>query len=731
MYCHHCGADEPEIKIGNKLFCSNCGLPLEKAGLNPIAPKTRVDEEEKSDELTRAFSSMSSSFTDETAESSSSYKSSDLNLINKFPKKSGLESPANKQDLTADIIQQSSPIQSIPSDEPVVENKMAEATETNIEDVSISNVPLVTSIAEIDSEKNGVEKEPISNIENSSGVIEKENITDKNSDAEKEPQKIPVRVNTEEPNEQVSEKRQENKDGELDDIGVAAKKIEKLGDAKRLLDILEKDTKLNAYEEKKEKTKKTYEGAERLIDILKDLPKEEIRENQNEKDLFDKLRSTLETKEISSPLDTPEIKLTKDDFEKTKAPKKEIDEKGILPQKIETKSELPEDSLKEETLPEMIEPGNDIQPVTNLSEETQKEIKSLLDNEDISYAETPIISENVNLGSEEIEEEVKPENGLQESVAETETTKDPADIVAEWKNEEEDPEEIKEGTNIEDGQNQPEVEIADMLKNLETPVDVPEEKDIQNQEEQIVSENSSEDELKNEEDENLDEIHGLGDKTGHIDHWPEEKISRQEKLTSGKEGNALPLTHYFRKILEEVKKDNKEASKEKKKEKRKGRKKKNKVLIITFAFVASVIILSAGLFLFSGLKPANTTEIKANTLKKINFEYKEPGYIPLGFEETGPFEAEDTSFTTTFKYVADKNKNIRIKQSVSSLTETEILNSYVLAKGTEYLTEVNNKIKFFYFKNEVTFTNGKVWFVINSDFDLDQSELKKIGESLL
>ena len=66
-----------------------------------------------------------------------------------------------------------------------------------------------------------------------------------------------------------------------------------------------------------------------------------------------------------------------------------------------------------------------------------------------------------------------------------------------------------------------------------------------------------------------------------------------------------------------------------------------------------------------------------------------------------------------------------------NLSADEIIDSYVLKQSEEYTLETGDLSTVYYIDNEATFVNNEIWYIIKAGYDIDQSELKKIQESLL
>lgn len=234
--------------------------------------------------------------------------------------------------------------------------------------------------------------------------------------------------------------------------------------------------------------------------------------------------------------------------------------------------------------------------------------------------------------------------------------------------------------------------------------------------------------VKDEEPEELPkEIHNLGDKSGHIDHWEEEEVKKLDtsELKEGKH----PLTNYFENILEKEKTKGEKTKKSKKNEKN-SKKKNHKIAKVTAAFVLSAFLILAAIALSTQKPSQNIREVKSKALGKIDFEFVTPRYLPEGFEESLPIEADTNSLLITYSYIPDKSKKIILKED-SKLPSLEGLENYIKTQGGEYEVFKTRDIGVYYTRDQATFKNDKVWFTIKTNFDIGHDKLKKIAESLL
>lgn len=773
MYCHHCGADEPEIRIGNRTFCSACGLPLEdgkEKGISDALPEQ--PEIKKQSELDRAFKSMSGNLGGTGEETS--YKSSDMSMVGvKNEEKSATmpkdlaepisDQPFVQQQTAADIPIDTAvavpPATNLPTDFPIVdipevtedrvptekENAFKKALEEQIKEELKTTNPIPKqeeqiSVKEPETEektlKEQIKTEP--KISKPKPEPVKKTPTREVGTDEKDVNTVPEDAKEIKPSKVVEPAVKENlpknpskEEGEIKSLGAASK----------LLDILEKNENSRGEKEEKSKLTDTLKGAERLIDILKDVPYDKQTKNSDIKKFFDP-NPLAKEKEITSPLDTPEINLDKDDFEK--------EEQSIAPKINEKKSinnQAPEKILGSENIENKFDKAGseeDLPDLTkvlesyNYSENEEdpasvNDVKTTADEDTLGKSEedskdlTDIFADHKptdqEAGVEDIKEpeshdfdpkdiKIEAENFEEPDVEKpTDNTPeipvDPVDIVTDWKNEDEDFENFQEkGDN---GEEEPSnTDKNELLGDQET--NTPTKEDSGDKEKEING------------------IHGLGDKKGHIDHWPEEEVV---KIDAGdlkeKSDREHPLTSYFKEMLE--KKEEKKPNKSKKKKDKK--KKNHKSLKIIFAFIISLGIISGGVFAVSKIPKKDFQTEKDKATQVLNFQFKEPGYLPVGYIGSLPILSDSSSIEIPYTHVTDSSKQIRVKESAVFLTEDEILKQFVNKNSSDFTTEVLGKTKIYYYGDNAIFTKDKLVIFINASFKIDKSELKKIAESML
>jgi len=131
---------------------------------------------------------------------------------------------------------------------------------------------------------------------------------------------------------------------------------------------------------------------------------------------------------------------------------------------------------------------------------------------------------------------------------------------------------------------------------------------------------------------------------------------------------------------------------------------------------------------------ANIGEIKKRELTKTSFTPKEPHYLPSGYSESLPIEGNGMSFTITYSFVTDHEKEITFGQIKGDFTNESILNDYVLKQTKEYTSETNDGDVIYIFSNEgnteITYAKDGIWYIIRATKGIDINELKKVQQSI-
>lgn len=722
MYCHHCGADGPEIIIGNRSFCSACGLPLggkEEQEISEIPPAPL--EIKKQGELDRAFQTMSGNLSGEGEVTS--YKSSDLSMVGSRNKSEDTAVPVAEEpskqppagqatsNITADNPVLNAPVIDIPVDTAVTDNieitkenistekeaAFKKALEEQIEEELKISAQIPKEIEEIAVKVPETDIRPREELQEAKYDNIKPNLKPEKNIGNADVRSVEIKsVDPAIPTDKI----RADKDESLPTVpSEKESEIKSLGAASKLLDILEKNEKGKEKSDEREKLTDTLKGAERLIDILKDIPEEKRVKKKDTNNTFE-ANPLANEKEISSPLDTLEIELDKDDFEK----EMESDDRDLTEYfskenlKKEAKKSLRKKDLLEEKLPDLTEilqnhesQDQEIEDKNNLGGTPEKIDSKPIDSKPIEFD-----PKDIKIEAENIEEpgNEEPTNSAPEIPV------DPVDIVTDWENEEGDFGEESENdqdsnTNDEQGEDTHEDTLAvDEKKLLE---------------------------------EEIGEIHGLGEKRGHIDHWPDEEVKRidTEELKD-KDESEHPLTSYFKNALgtKELKQGNIKKKKEKKK-------RNFKPLKIIFSFLLSLVLIFGIIFTLSKLPGKDFETEKQRALQNINFNFLEPKYLPIGLTGQLPIQKDSSSISVSYAHVADNSRQIEIKESSIFLSEEEILQLYIKKNTTTYTEDILNDSKVYYYSNNAIFTKDKIIIYVSASYDIDQTELRKIVEAML
>ncbi|PIZ00730.1 hypothetical protein COY62_01215, partial [bacterium (Candidatus Howlettbacteria) CG_4_10_14_0_8_um_filter_40_9] len=751
-------------------------------------------------ELDRAFQSMSGNLSGTGEETS--YKSSDMSMVGIKNDNQDIAVAVNQKEPVQQTVDQQAattvPLDSTvvnpsvvdsPVDTPVVnlpdvtedqistdkENDFKKALEEQVqeelkttdsfpehEDKTMAEVPetdLKTKKEQSEDELKitKLKSEPEKETENIKPVINEENIEIIPEDIN--PSKVTVAKDKEDLPSEPSEKED---------------KIKSLGAASKLLDILEKNESSREKKEEKSKLTDTLKGAERLIDILEDIPFKKQVKNNDIKKFFD-ANPLAKEEEIASPLDAPEIELDKDDFEKeellpgikekepgniesekskshqdddrshleeelkkynlsknkivkelddVKRPKEELESKNIETEKNkkyqhDNRSRL-EKLLKNYNSSKdtgLLDLRSDTQEIG--SEEDFPDLTKVLENykfsEEEDKSETTLIKKEPEIHEFDpkdikIEAENLEEPEIEEPAnADPKIPVDPVDIVTNWENEDRD---------FEDFQKEEDEGSANIDKDRSVA------KQEKNVPEGVTVEKNSDDA-----EEEINGIHGLGDKKGHIDHWPEEEVKKIDTEDSRKKNaGEHPLTSYFKEMLEHKTDEKTEKTQKKKKLKKK---KNHKSFKIIFAFLISLGIIFGCVFAVSKIPKKDFLTEKQKAVQTLNFQFEEPKYLPAGFVGSLPILEDGSSIEVPYTNVGDNAKQIKIKQSSVFLTEDKILEQYINKNSSDYTKESFGKSNIYYFDNSTIFVKDKIVIFVNASFKIDKSELKNIAESML
>lgn len=679
MYCRNCGADEPEIKINDKTYCSSCGLPLDAE----ISKTSEVEDSSKESvtELSHAFSKLGNAI--KTEDVGGSYRSKDIK-INPKSIDSIRTIPRPVQEATQKELsdQEQTPTK---TREVTLENEVITPKEENLEPISENLLPDVNLKEDQARENESVQEEiipepvsaespvfnpptpkPTTDINELAAEVEdlaKQSLSQEKNDLitsleEKSEEKNDLEVPGETEKKDISLNpkvevltKDSNEDSKIDSkepqLEKAVKKVDELGAASRLIDILEDEVQKEDIEEKKEKNRSLGKSFSKLIDILNQpVSSPQPVKHPTKKKIPDPISATLEsldsTKEIESPLARPEIEESMENHES------ETDSNDIPASIPDTK--IPEPKEKKISKRKMKK--------ANKFERTDSE------------KDWPIFTD------------------------ETQKTSD--------------------------------IKIDE--KNAQEPVD----RELENIENKMKEKFSQEEEIeekpkltKKELEEIQQEIHALGDKKGHVDHWPEEEVAHFDVLDSKEQSH---LTGFFKSVYENKDKPKEELKKENPKKKKINNPKKNHLNIVLLFVFLIVILGSAVMYLtFNEKNPALPEEKIEQTLP---FEPKIPSYIPAQYEMLKPQSSVNDTITITFRHLANSENTVTLQEQTYTGTESDF-KEYAEGKSKEFLIENTSGVSYYILdEREIVWLNGEKKYTLLKNGDLDIEDLRRMAESL-
>jgi len=612
MYCKNCGHDEPEIKINNRMYCSNCGLSLGKEKEEVEAPSV-VKDTKKEDELLNVFSNIGTTL---EKKEGGSYRSKDFSI---------LEQPKITKHLS---YESQKPVQKMIEEELKLGTvkKKEEPNETKEETVEPNYLnPQETEEKQSDEKtQEQIAKDIIAPTQNLENSILNDILSDVESDE-------PIKKEDHE-EIRVFEEEKNTEDTKKNALEASIKKVDELSAAQKLVDILEEEGNRKTVEKKKKKLDGLGRAFSSLIDILNqpvESPKPTKKDHVTDNHIQEILDSLQKTKEIESPLARTEI------------------EPGVV-----------------------------------AIDEGQKE--------DVSQEPESTIEEEI---PKKTEQETEPPPGLEETTKEKETDKVEKEELVETDLPKNDP------NFIEALHKELEKENLQLSKENNAKVEKEEKhKPLAEEELEKIS----------------NEVHSFGDKVGHIDHWPEEKI---EKI----DHNQHVLTDFL-KALTKPKREEKKTVKEKI-EKKKDSSSLKKLLVVIFSLLVLTLI-TISLIVLTKNNPKN--QISNNERNQTINAY----YIPIGYEKMKEENVGENNKITIFKHLSDDSRFIELKEEKISEGDPIDLEKYVTENSKSFLVFEKDNIKYFLMDEEkIAWTGDENWYILKRVGDLNKEDLIKIAES--
>lgn len=115
---------------------------------------------------------------------------------------------------------------------------------------------------------------------------------------------------------------------------------------------------------------------------------------------------------------------------------------------------------------------------------------------------------------------------------------------------------------------------------------------------------------------------------------------------------------------------------------------------------------------------------------KAGFAASLPAYKPLGFK-LATISSNTGEVAVKFSHIQDLNRNYTLVEKPSTLNSSELRDTFVIAKDINYQTElINGQTVYLYNKNSATWVNGNIWYVINGNGSLTNSQIFKLVTSV-
>lgn len=114
---------------------------------------------------------------------------------------------------------------------------------------------------------------------------------------------------------------------------------------------------------------------------------------------------------------------------------------------------------------------------------------------------------------------------------------------------------------------------------------------------------------------------------------------------------------------------------------------------------------------------------------RAGFNASLPGYTPSGFGLAGPIHSSPGAVTVSFRSHSD-GRNFEISQKPSNWTSDSLLNNQVAVKGSYETFEEKGRTIYLYDGNKATWVNGGVWYQIDNNAGLSNSQIIDIADSL-
>lgn len=711
MYCKNCGHDEPEIKINNKFYCSNCGLALEEKLEEDIRPS--VKKEEKNIELSSVFSDIGSTL---EKNEGGSYRSKDFSILNKPQIKKHLsyepDKPVQKMiekelDLKKEGVNTENPSSmKVDLAQPEEEGKK----ELPILDTSNKDLEEETTIIQ-DKKTESILGDILSELD----IKEEKNIS-----SQKEPGTMRENITKD---IEIKEDKQEEKRLLENSI----KKVDELGAAKKLIDILQEQEKEKSFENKRVKVHGLGKSLSGLLDILNQpikspdpiKHKEEITNEHLEKILH----NLQGTKEIGSPLDREEITPPKPEPETIIQSNSDISSPiAITPPHTPPISDYLHEKKPSTKLESVIGfPPKDNEEVKEESEalETQA-AEALIPYDKIKEPENITLKEKEEQNEEEKSIKEKKKDFFSQSKGSRKALLDELSKLVEKTQskivEKEEPEIIKTAEQITD-----EFSKLEEVEKKKVPDEILEE------EEKIVEEDPHKPLTKEELEKIESEIHALGDKKGHLDHWPEEEVKKPN-------AHHHVLTDFLKTIVHpekkhEFKKEKKKKVKEKRREKKRIRKKLKRInkvfLVLTLIFIIFFAFLVSLNFL-PDVNQQNSDTTRDNNSLSLDINY--PNYVPRDYKKNQEIIINDA---VNINYVHMENPDNNFVITEQKNPTDLFLIDYAKKNSKAYVVSKIDFVDYFILdENIITWTNENIWYILKNTGDLNLEELKKISSSI-